>query len=209
MSGQFFFGYGSLVNRRTHQHGQASPAHLSGWRRVWRSTTLREVAILSAHRTGSGDILGLVAQVDNGDWQGLDIREAAYHRLEVTGDVRHGEAAASVQVYSMKQTLARTPCTGHILLSYLDTVAEGFHDMAGPAGLQAFFETTDGWTRAVLNDRDRPLYPRATSPGPALRRLVDRHLSQLPVTVQQLEKPQLAGKAALGFRRPVARRDMA
>ena len=36
-----FFGYGSLVNRATHDYRQAVPARLKGWRRVWRGTDLR------------------------------------------------------------------------------------------------------------------------------------------------------------------------
>ncbi len=36
----YFFGYGSLVNRLTHDH-RAEPAARRGWRRAWRRTSLR------------------------------------------------------------------------------------------------------------------------------------------------------------------------
>ncbi|MDX5384038.1 MAG: gamma-glutamylcyclotransferase, partial [Rhodobacterales bacterium] len=38
MKDAFFFGYGSLVNRATHDYGQARAATLPGWRRAWRHT---------------------------------------------------------------------------------------------------------------------------------------------------------------------------
>ncbi len=43
-----FFGYGSLVNRRTHVYDSAHRATLEGWRRVWRPTALRPAAFLTA-----------------------------------------------------------------------------------------------------------------------------------------------------------------
>ena len=42
-----FFGYGSLVNRATHDYPGAQPAQLHGWRRVWVRTDLRDVVFLS------------------------------------------------------------------------------------------------------------------------------------------------------------------
>ncbi|MEM7491215.1 MAG: gamma-glutamylcyclotransferase, partial [Pseudomonadota bacterium] len=43
-----FFGYGSLVNRRTHAYPDAAPFTIRGWRRAWRHTALRPVAFLTA-----------------------------------------------------------------------------------------------------------------------------------------------------------------
>ncbi len=37
MSDPAFFGYGSLVNLRTHGYDDPRPATLHGWRRVWRA----------------------------------------------------------------------------------------------------------------------------------------------------------------------------
>ena len=48
MSHDFFFGYGSLVNRATHDFPEAHPARVTGWRRAWRHTDLRPVAYLTA-----------------------------------------------------------------------------------------------------------------------------------------------------------------
>lgn len=194
MNAAFFFGYGSLVNRRTHAFAGARPARLPGWRRVWRSTTLRDAAFLSAEPAGGPGILGLVAEVPLGDWPALDAREAAYRRHDVSHHVRLGPAPAPapvalprVEVYSVDPALARTPCNGPILLSYLDTVAEGFRDIGGAAAVAGFFASTDGWNRAVIDDRAAPLYSRATAADAALRAAVDAALAGLAVPVQQLE----------------------
>ena len=41
----YFFGYGSLVNRATHDYVHAHPARISGWRRAWRHVEGRSVAL--------------------------------------------------------------------------------------------------------------------------------------------------------------------
>ena len=48
MTGPFFFGYGSLVNRATHDYSDAHPARIEGWRRAWRHVEGRKVAFLTA-----------------------------------------------------------------------------------------------------------------------------------------------------------------
>lgn len=63
MKDAFFFGYGSLVNRATHDYGQARPASLPGWRRAWRHTALRPVAFLTAEPDPASTIEGLIAAV--------------------------------------------------------------------------------------------------------------------------------------------------
>ena len=44
---RYFFGYGSLVNRKTHDYEDIRPARLRGRRRTWRHTALRPVAYLT------------------------------------------------------------------------------------------------------------------------------------------------------------------
>jgi len=89
MNDPFFFGYGSLVNRKTHDYGQAHPAKIKGWRRAWRRSPLRNLCFLTAVPDPDTTIEGLIAAVPNADWAALDIREHGYLRHEVTGHVEH------------------------------------------------------------------------------------------------------------------------
>ena len=58
MSDPFFFGYGSLVNRSTHDYPRATRARVRGWARSWKQTNLRKVAFLTAV---GGVIFGLMS----------------------------------------------------------------------------------------------------------------------------------------------------
>ncbi|MEO0752271.1 MAG: gamma-glutamylcyclotransferase family protein, partial [Pseudomonadota bacterium] len=98
----YFFGYGSLVNRNTHDYPDARPARLLGWRRVWRHTDLRPVAYLTVVPDDTAEIDGLMAAVPNADWAALDIRERAYDRVAASHQVHHDIACApEVVVYSI------------------------------------------------------------------------------------------------------------
>lgn len=169
-----FFGYGSLVHRGTHSYGAPRPAMVSGLRRVWVGTSLREIAFLSVH-DAEGDLWGLTAEVPGGDWTALDAREAAYGR----------EHREGLQLYRVAPALrSPTPEQQPLLLSYLDTVAAGYLAEYGPEGVAHFFATTDGWDRPALDDRATPIYPRAMAVPEGLRRAVDAALAALgtPIT---------------------------
>jgi len=179
-----FFGYGSLVNRDTHDYADARPARLSGWRRQWRHTALREVAYLTVERAQGHAIDGLIAAVPRGDWSALDLREAAYDRLHVPPEtIAHDHPEPiSVQVYKTRPADDAAPTVRHpILHSYLDTVVTGYFQVFGRDGAVAFFHSTDGWDSPVLNDRNAPIYPRTTPLAPDLRRLIDQMLDDLAV----------------------------
>lgn len=166
-----FFGYGSLVNRATHDNPGVARAALLGWRRVWRRTSLRDVAFLSAVPAASSQIEGLVADVPGGDWAALDLRETGYdkHAVETT--------SGAAQVYAVPD---RNLVAGEnvILLSYLDVVVQGFLAEFGEPGVARFFETTDGWG-TVLDDRAAPIYPRAQLLSGAETGLVDHWLQRM------------------------------
>lgn len=180
MSDPYFFGYGSLVNRRTHVYAPAHRATLPGWRREWRATALRPAAFLTARPVPGSEIDGLIAPVPGHDWAALDQREAGYERLPAS-DVRHEmDAAPFVAVYSIPpRGDDRESCP--ILLSYLDVVVQGFLVEFGAAGVGRFFESTDNWNLPVADDRAAPLYPRAQNLTAAETTLVDRWLSDLGV----------------------------
>jgi len=176
MSDARFFGYGSLVNRATHAYPDPRPARLEGWRRVWVHTGLRPVAYLSVE-PAEGEILGLVAEVPGGDWTALDRREAAYDRHPVTTRLHACGTEMAARVYAVPPGHAAPPDTRHpVVLSYIDTVVQGFLEVFGRAGAAHFFETTAGWGGPITDDRAAPRYPRATALTAAERAIVDRHL---------------------------------
>jgi muconolactone delta-isomerase len=177
MKDSYFFGYGSLVNRDTHAYPQVAKAEVRGWRRVWRGTGLRKVAFLTAEPAPDGVIKGLVAAVPRADWAALDVREAAYARHPVQ-QISHAQGAIDVQIYAVE---AAHLDGGHhpILLSYLDTVIQGYLREYGEAGAQEFFETTGGWDMPITHDRDAPIYPRATVLTPQERDFVDENLRRI------------------------------
>ena len=171
-----FFGYGSLVNRATHDYPGSQPARLAGWRRVWVHTPARPVAFLSVEPAPETTIAGLVADVPGGDWAALDAREFAYARHAVVARGLSGPIPA--QVYAVPQ--GQAPTAVHpILLSYLDAVVQGFLREWGAEGAAGFFATTAGWQAPVLDDRATPRYPRAQRLSPAERAAVDEGLARV------------------------------
>lgn len=154
-----FFGYGSLVNRATQSYPDAQKASLTGWRRLWCPTTLRDVAFLSARPDPSCTLQGLIARVPGRDWAALDLRETGYDRHDVSAAVG---LAAEVQVYAVPKANQQGGARIRLLLSYVDVVVQGYLAEYGEPGVAHFFETTEGWQGAeVVNDRTAPLYPRA------------------------------------------------
>jgi len=182
MTHPHFFGYGSLVNRATHDYGDARPARAIGWRRQWRHTTLRDVAFLTVTPAPGHTLDGLIAAVPNGDWAALDLREAAYDRHKIPSDqITHDHPQPiTVQIYRTKPTHDAAASQRHpVLHSYLDTVVTGYYQVFGHQGVIDFFATTDGWDAPILDDRAAPLYPRTTPLAPDIRRLIDTMLDEL------------------------------
>lgn len=182
MGDPFFFGYGSLVNRRTHGFGRAHRARIAGWRRVWRHTGLRATAFLSVERAPGSEIDGLIAAVPGGDWAALDLRERGYDRLPLGEGLFHGAPhPVAAQIYAIPDGPAADPQQTPILLSYLDVVVQGFLTEYGEEGAARFFATTRGWETPVVDDRARPRYPRAQALTVQERGLVDAALAALGV----------------------------
>jgi hypothetical protein len=170
-----FFGYGSLVNLATHDYAGARPITVRGWARAWRHTPLRPVAFLTAVPDPSATIDGVAARVPGRDWTALDLREAAYLRAALP----EGPA-----IYHIPDGL-HGPATGAhpILLSYVDTVVQGYLRVYGEAGVDRFFATTRGWDAPIRNDRAAPAYPRAQRLDAAETALVDRELAAVGARV--------------------------
>lgn len=184
MDGPYFFGYGSLVNRATHDYQQAHLARIEGWRRAWQHVEGREVAFLSAVPDPTSAIDGLIAHVPGGDWAALDVREHSYARVLAT-DVAHEVAGATeIHIYHAPADMhVRAREMRPVLLSYIDVVVQGYLREFGEAGVARFFETTDGWDAPVLNDRDAPRYSRNQSLSARETELTDNHLAAVHARV--------------------------
>jgi hypothetical protein len=180
----FFFGYGSLVNRATHAYTHAARARVRGWARVWRGTSLRKVAYLSATEAPGVEIEGLIAAVPGGDWRALDRREAAYARHPLAMVDHDLPGQLSIMIYKVEAHHISTEAAHPILLSYLDVVVQGYLREFGEAGVARFFETTRGWEVGVRDDRAAPEYPRAQVTSDRERAMVDAALRDLNVTLR-------------------------
>ena len=182
MTKPYFFGYGSLVNRATHDYADAHPARIGGWRRAWRHVEGRKVAFLTAVPDPDSVIDGLVAHVPGGDWDALDMREHAYARV-LADDVEHGIMGAhEIHIYHAPADM-HAPATEMrpVLLSYVDVVVQGYLREFGEEGVARFFETTDGWDAPMKDDRDAPVYPRHQRLTRGETALVDGWLEELRV----------------------------
>ncbi len=168
------FGYGSLVNRATHDMAAVEPARLAGWRRIWMHLPGRAVAILSV-LPAADTIDGLLCSVPGGDWTSLDRREALYRRHPVMAR-GGGTGPIAAQIYAVPDP-GRQAGPHPILLSYLDVVVQGLLREFGQDGVARFFATTEGWAAGVLDDRAAPRYPRARALTHAERALVDTGLA--------------------------------
>ena len=185
MTDPYFFGYGSLVNVNTHIYPDPRPATLHGWRRAWVATPRFGVVLLTGVRAPGHSIDGLIAKVPDADWDALDAREAGYARITAGSDVTHAhDHDPEIAVYAVAGENILQSSNHMILLSYLDVVVQGFNAVYGAAGVQRFFDTTDGWDTVILNDRDDPVYPRHQSLLPDESALVDDHLRRLSAQVK-------------------------
>ena len=181
MTTAFFFGYGSLVNRHTHDYPDAEPVTIRGWRREWRVARDLGKTFLSVVPDAGTQIDGLVARVPDNDWAALDLRETGYRRHVLTADAFARSVARPAQIYAIApQDGIVANHAAPIKLSYLDVVVEGFALEYGLDGVTRFFATTTGWA-PVLDDRAAPRYPRARPVAPQLQRLVDDQLADLGV----------------------------
>lgn len=184
----YFFGYGSLVNQRTHVYEDCRPASVRGWQRTWLPSKRRDVSFLSAVPAQDGVLHGLIASVPGGNWSALDEREQAYFRAPVEQEALTCslDQPPVVQIYQanpdyVDPVVRRKP----ILLSYLDVVIQGYLREFGQEGVESFFATTLGWDTPVRDDRARPVYSRSQALTQTETALVDRHLAEVSAVVEQ------------------------
>lgn len=170
-----YFGYGSLVNRTTLRTAYIDifPAALNGWRRHWQGRTLAartigedmpDLTLLSVHRDDACAIQGAMVVDLLANLPAVDERESGYQRVALSRDQITVSAGASLpdELYVYVADVPEAEVGGEFLLqSYLDAVMQGFHTLYGPDGVRHFVETTKGFQRPVIQDRDTPVYPRS------------------------------------------------
>ena len=140
-------------------------------------------------------IKGLIAAVPGADWDALDTREAGYARLRASQHVDHDlPHPTDVSVYAVDPAHIHDSSEHMILLSYLDVVVQGFHEVYGVDGVQHFFETTDNWHTPIVDDRADPFYPRHQKLTRAQQALVDDNLAQLSAQIKQRHEAPLPAK---------------
>lgn len=184
-----YFGFGSLVNKNTlrTRYVDIIPASLRGWRRHWqaRTITLKEdIALLSIHRDPSCTIKGMIVVDHLENLPLVDEREVGYsrHRL-TTSDLdlqTDFELPSDLYVYIADEAVDQQD-TGALLQSYMDAVMQGFRNEYGDDGVWHFVETTKAFERPVIQDRNKPLYPRSVSLKPEEVELYDKALKRAGV----------------------------
>lgn len=153
------FGYGSLVNRRTlPPYLEAQPVSVRGFRRAWRASSVGAnggVCALSVVPDEEATIDGLVVTFEDEVWPVIRQREKNYDYAPLRED-------PEVLVFRARAEADRFGDEHHpIHQSYIDVTLQGFLREFGDSGAARFMATTEGWHVPVLDDRDRPNYPRA------------------------------------------------
>lgn len=182
------FGYGSLANKDTHGFGIIGATRLKGFRRSWGhwvASETRNATSLTIVPSPNAEVLGVVMLVPAKDWTGLAKRETGYNRRPVSISPAADfdcspDMVTSCCTYISRQD-GRHDGEQPIYLSYIDTVAQGFAQIGGKDAVAEFFATTDGWDTPILNDRQQPIYPRATKLTSAETQSVDDALANLAV----------------------------
>jgi len=162
-----YFGYGSLVNLGSLRtpYISAHRATLKGWKRTWLSQgDMPDMALLSVVEAQDAEIDGLLI-IDHADsLPDLDKREAQYSRVTLDNKkiTLHESQIKTDSKFLYVADQLPTTSENKIARSYLDVVMQGYLHQFGEDGLQRFIDTTVNFDIQIIEDRKRPLYPRAT-----------------------------------------------
>ena len=160
------FAYGSLADRETAVGTPLGEATIAGWARAWAhrlTTPATGACALGLVRASDAQTLGLVLELTPDQLQALCVRETGYALERVRVQCHFGERGPqSAQTFVGRPEHRGAPGSAFpILQSYLDAVLAGCARRRGPDGVDRFLETTAGWGPFIVDDRQRPLYPRA------------------------------------------------
>lgn len=189
-----YFGYGSLVNADTvPDSAEIVPGRLTGWVREWRVCGMWENGqgrcALSVRPQAGAEIWGVMTRDRKSGLDALEKRENRYEKVGAIASAFRCEAEQKpgpdgLFLFRATPENRRWGCARHpILQSYLDCVLTGYDRIWGAGGIDHFLATTDGWHVPVLQDRDKPLYPRAVRLDREVRRRIDERLEPLELTV--------------------------
>ncbi|MBL4727605.1 MAG: gamma-glutamylcyclotransferase [Rhizobiaceae bacterium] len=182
-----YFGFGSLVNTATLRtdYIETIPVALKGWRRHWQGRPAvddPEIALLSIHRYDNAQLHGLIVVDRLENLEMVDERERGYQRVQLSHDdflVQGRDLPVNLptELYVYVANPASEPDSQPPLLqSYLDAVMQGYLNEYGSYGLAHFIETTIGFERSIILDRNEPRYPRAIELDQASAELFDKTL---------------------------------
>ncbi|MBL4874875.1 MAG: gamma-glutamylcyclotransferase [Cohaesibacteraceae bacterium] len=185
-----YFGYGSLVNDATrNKTGRSIPGRLKGFVREWRIRSKdrsQNVCSLTAKPSIDNSIDGVLVFEHSSGLEAIDRREANYDRLDFpvvqfsSNSVLPESQAA--YIYQAKSARYNWGDADHpILQSYIDAVMQGFLNQFGEQGAFRFVQETDGWGAPILNDRDKPVYPRSVTLSPTEKQIIDQALNEAGV----------------------------
>jgi len=169
-----YFGYGSLVNRRTRPTEEVWEAtSVAGWQRSWSHRVVRPEAAAVAQDPAVGGfsvltvqpaskvcIDGVQVSMASEELPQLDAREGGYNRHSVITAASSDLVAMYV---SRTEHVAAASKDYPLLQSYVDCVMAGFLAVFGWDGVDRFINSTAGWQAPMLLDRAEPLYPRAVT----------------------------------------------
>ncbi len=191
------FGYGSLVNSRTLPDDSLSArVKVTGWRRAWRlsvDTKKGRRCTLTVIPDPTCAIFGTVVAQPQTQIEVMQKREAVYDRIDLSPDAvewidARPDGWPDPYIHVGDSAYARTGDRDHpVLLSYVETVLAGYLQTFGSDGPDHFIETTADWHVPVLNDRESPIYSRATELSVAERALVDELLERAGVELIELQ----------------------
>lgn len=181
-----YFGYGSLVNRRTLRTKFLGirRARADGWKRFWLPRDpSAEMALLSVQRHESETIEGVVVYDHADHLPSVDEREIGYLRRIVDLDRLNIDtppiADVPIYIYEAERGADTAETTGSaILQSYLDAVMQGFRTLYGDDGLRRFVASTEGFETRILKDRSAPRYPRWVTLESGEEELFDRLVTE-------------------------------
>jgi len=167
----WIFGYGSLINKesrnKTGQSGEVIPVRVMDIKRQW-SLVVEEMNLTASGAIYSkGSICnGIIYQVDESELPKFDAREIPFGYSRIALNKREIKALMG---YSLPQGIfwvyvANNPSLpsrkNSIIQSYIDVILTGCLDYSEDFARE-FIQTTEFWEYPWVNDRAKPVYPRA------------------------------------------------
>ena len=205
----FVFGYGSLINTVSRNSTASAPipaipVRVSagfGYVRSWNDRASSGFTALGLRRLRPNEIghtiNGVLYAVGDSDMAKFDAREKGYVRVEVAlseieavgwqrvpekGNVWTYIPLAESGSGMPSQSVAEPNVMFPLLQSYIDVVVEGALEF-GPDYARELIETTEGWSRYWLNDRELARRPWVHDPKSAM---VDNLLTSTPASAAQI-----------------------